>query len=134
MPYAVGAALHDGHVRLSSFTDAAVQRPEMQRFFVRVEARDETTGPALPRWGRVRIELKDGRVLEKTVTGLRGAAGNPLSDAELVDKAKDCFVFGGYTEASAQAFADAAFAIGERPASELIAHCMNVPGAGQAGG
>jgi 2-methylcitrate dehydratase PrpD len=118
MHYAVAAALLDAHVGLSSFEDAAVLRPQIQQFFSRVEAREEQ-GPVSPRWTRVRLETRDGRVVTKMVTQLRGAADLPLSDAELIEKAEDCFAFGGH-ESSARAFADAAFSIGQLQVSEII--------------
>lgn len=118
MHYAVAAALHDGYVRLSSFEDAAVLRPQIQAFFPRVEAREEQ-GPASPRWTRIFLKTRDGRTMEKMVTRLRGAADCPLSDAGLIEKAEDCFSFGGY-RASAQAFADATFAIERLQVSEVL--------------
>jgi 2-methylcitrate dehydratase PrpD len=118
MHYAVAAALRDGYVRLASFEDAAVLRPEIQAFFARVEASEEQ-GPASPRWTRVRIDTRDGRMLEKHVTQLRGAADCPLSDAELIAKAQDCFAF-GQSRASAQAFAEAALSIERLRVSEIM--------------
>jgi 2-methylcitrate dehydratase PrpD len=119
MEYAVAAALHDGHVRLASFEDTAVRRAGIQQFFPRVVA-TEDAGPVAPRWSRMRIMTRDGRTLEKTVTRLRGGAECPLTDAELIEKAADCFAFGGY-EASAQVFADAAFSIERLQVSEMMA-------------
>jgi 2-methylcitrate dehydratase PrpD len=118
MHYAVAAALLDGHVRLASFEDAAVQRPAIQGFLARVDA-SEDQGPASPRWTRIRIETRDGRTLNKMVTQLRGAANCPLSDAELIAKAQDCFGFGG-SQAPVQAFAEAAFSIDRLRIADIL--------------
>ncbi|MEN3294420.1 MAG: hypothetical protein V7642_3673 [Burkholderiales bacterium] len=118
MQYAVAAALQDGYVRLASFEDAAVQRPQIQQFMPRIDAREDQ-GPASPRWTRVRLEMKDGRVVTKLVTQLRGAADCPLSDDRLIEKAEDCFAFGG-SQASAQAFADAAFSIERLSVKDIL--------------
>jgi 2-methylcitrate dehydratase PrpD len=118
MQYAIAAALADGHVRLSSFADSAVRRPEIQRFLPQVEARDEH-GPAMPRWTRLTLSLKNGKVLEKMVTRLRGAADCPLTDEELIAKAEDCFSFGGYN-ASARTFAHAAFALDRLQVADIL--------------
>jgi 2-methylcitrate dehydratase PrpD len=118
MHYAVAAALQDGHVRLASFADAAVLHPRIQQFLPHIDAREDQ-GPASPRWTRVRLETKNGRVMTKLVTQLRGAADCPLSDAGLIEKAEDCFAF-GCSQASAQAFADAAFSIERMRISEIL--------------
>jgi hypothetical protein len=57
--------------------------------------------------------------MTKLVTQLRGAADCPLSDAGLIEKAEDCFAF-GCSQASAQAFADAAFSIERMRISEIL--------------
>lgn len=89
MQYAVAAALHDGAVRLSSFTDAAVNRPAIQAFFPRVTA-GEAPGALLPRFAELTIHRTDGRVLTARRDVLRGGEDAPLSDAELCAKADDC--------------------------------------------
>jgi hypothetical protein len=53
------------------------------------------------------------------VTQLRGAADCPLSDDRLIEKAEDCFAFGG-SQASAQAFADAAFSIERLSVKDIL--------------
>jgi 2-methylcitrate dehydratase PrpD len=119
MQYAVAAALQDGYVKLSSFEDAAVQRPAIQQFFAQVGATEEQ-GPAMPRWTRISIRLRDGRTLQKLVTQLRGAADCPLSDAELLEKVEDCFAY-GRLDASASDFAQAAFRMDRIGIDEILA-------------
>jgi 2-methylcitrate dehydratase PrpD len=119
MQYAVAAALHDGAIGLSSFEDAAVRRPAIQTFLAKVEAREDSGAP-FPRWNEIRLHTRAGAVLEKRVTLLRGSAQSPLSRAELLAKARDCFAFGGIPE-GADAFADAAFALDGMRVRELFA-------------
>ncbi|MDO9075482.1 MAG: MmgE/PrpD family protein [Rubrivivax sp.] len=94
MQYAVAAALLDGDVRLSSFTDAAVQRPEAQTFFVQVSTDDSGDGPAFPRWADITLTLRDGQTLQRRVDQLRGSAEAPLTLAELRSKLQDCLAWG----------------------------------------
>lgn len=94
MEYAMTAALADGTLRLASFDDAAVRRPTIQTFLPCVTA-DEAEGELLPRWAEVSLQLKDGRALSLRRQALRGGAEDPLSNAELLAKAADCFVHGG---------------------------------------
>ncbi len=94
MEYSVAAALLDGGIRLATYDDDRIARPAIRSFLPRV-AKSESTGPMLPRWSEVVIHLKDGRTLSKRVTTSRGDAQDPLTDEELVAKAKDCFAYGG---------------------------------------
>lgn len=119
MQYAVTAALLDGVVLLSSFDDAAVQRPIVQSFLSRVHV-TEGTPPMFPRWANISIQLRDGRVIQKRVERLRGSTEYPLSDAALVEKGKDCCAYGG-GHVSATDLADSCFALDQLPVSGLIA-------------
>lgn len=119
MHYAVVAALLDGRVSLASFQDDAVQRPAVQTRLAMVNAREDE-GAQSPRWTVVRIFMNDGRVLEKRVTTLRGAANCPLTDAELIDKARDCFAFSAMA-AHADGFVDAAMSLRDRKVRDIIA-------------
>ncbi|WP_206997816.1 MmgE/PrpD family protein [Trinickia mobilis] len=92
MGYAIAAALEDGSIGLSSFTDAAVRRPRLQSFLESVSAR-EAAGDMMPRWASVAVRTKDGRLLSRRVDSLRGAPPNPLSDHELIKKITDCLAW-----------------------------------------
>ncbi|WP_172173676.1 MmgE/PrpD family protein [Paraburkholderia elongata] len=92
MGYAVAAAIEDGVIGLSSFTDAAVHRPRLQSFIERVSA-SEVAGGMTPRWASVAVRTKDGRLLSRHIDSLRGAPSNPLSDQELIEKITDCLAW-----------------------------------------
>jgi len=94
LEYAVAAALADGAVRLSGFEDAAVLRPDVQAFLPAVSG-EEAAGGLFPRWAEVTLHLRDGRTLSRRQDALRGGADSPLSEAELLDKARDCLGHGG---------------------------------------
>lgn len=119
MEYAITAALCDGKISIASFQDAAVLRPEIQAFFPNVTARASSEGDVLPRWTRLTINLQDGRSLVKTVKDLRGSAQLPLSDAELVEKAQDCFAWAG-VDASATVFGELAFDLARNRVRDLM--------------
>lgn len=92
MQYAVAAALADGDVRLSTFEDAAVRRPEIQAFLGKVR-KTQAEGALLPRWTELTLHMKDGTRLTQRVETLRGSAGLPLTDGELTRKVEDCCTF-----------------------------------------
>jgi 2-methylcitrate dehydratase PrpD len=94
MPYCVAVALLDGTVGLAQFADERVRRPDVQalmpkvRMFVHPE---QTTRDCLPRrFSEVTITLADGRRLVRRVEHARGQPQNPLADAELEAKFRDC--------------------------------------------
>lgn len=96
LPYAMAAALVDGEVRLASFTDEAVQRPEVQRFFDQVHWREEE-GAVATRSAEVHLRLRDGRSVSQRIEVLRGSAQLPLSDSQLEAKLQDCLNWQGPT-------------------------------------
>lgn len=93
MAYAMAAALADGAIRLTSFVDEAVMRPEIQRFLRHVHAR-ESDVPTSARWAEVTLSLHDGRRLSRHVETLHGSSSDPLSEAELIAKLDDCLQWG----------------------------------------
>lgn len=94
MEYAMAAALLDGHVSLSSFTDPAVNRPSIQDFLPRVTGTAVASGEVFPRWAEVSVLLRDGDRLTTRVEQLRGSAALPLTMAELGAKVADCLAWG----------------------------------------
>ena len=120
MAYCLSAALMDGAIRLASFDDAQVMRPEIRAFLPKVTLQ-EAPGAILPRWSHLRIELVNGQVLEQRVNTARGDAGDPLSDAELMEKVADCFAYGNL-DTDAHAFAHRVFGLsGQRVGDALLA-------------
>lgn len=118
MHYAVAAALADGHVRLSSFSDEAVLRPEIQAFFPNVRVRD-VPGQLLPRWAEIAVTTRDGATFKARVETLRGSSAAPLSDDEIVAKLGDCCVHAGLS-ADTTPWARAALAPGPQRMAALV--------------
>lgn len=117
MQYAVAAALSDGYVRLSSFTDDKVRRADIQAFFPRITVQEDD-GPAFPRWNRIVLHTTNGRRLEKRVSTLRGGPDSPLTDEQLLEKAQDCFSFVGLERPGA--FFDAAMRLTSTSVREVV--------------
>ena len=114
LPYAMAAAAEDGAVRLSNFTDAAVCRPHIQRFFERVHWQEEA-GDIGARMAEVRLTLRDGRHLAQRVELLRGSAQRPLGPSQFVAKLDDCLHWGGAQP-------------GSQAGLRLLRHCEELPG------
>jgi len=95
MPFCAAAALGAGAVTLASFQDGPVSDPAVRDLMTRVRM---VVDPELPdgleqhAWSRVRVRLRDGRVLESPARGASGHPGEPLTDAQLGDKFLGCAV------------------------------------------
>ena len=94
MPYCVAVALLDRTVGLAQFADERVRRPDVQslmpkvRMFVHPE--QTTRDSFAKKFSEVAITLKDGRRLERRVDQAKGQPQNPLTEAELETKFRDC--------------------------------------------
>jgi 2-methylcitrate dehydratase PrpD len=125
MQYAVAAALADGGVRLSSFTDAAVRRPEIMAFMPRVRAHETSEGGLEPRYAQISMRLTDGRTLRHRVETQHGAADDPLTAAELVAKGSDC-LHHAQRRLDANALFDTALQMAKQPARHLLDALLEV--------
>jgi 2-methylcitrate dehydratase PrpD len=98
MPYCVSVALLDRTVGLAQFADERVRRPDVQALMPRVRMvvhPEQTTRDCLPtRFSQVTITLKDGRRLTCRVDHAKGQPANPLTEAELAAKFRDCAMRG----------------------------------------
>jgi aconitate decarboxylase len=92
--FTLAAALLDGAVTLSSFTDERLNRPDMQSLLNRIALTmtpEITTEYNAGRHVDVEIELADGSVLRERCERPRGSWGaEPISNAEHMVKVRDC--------------------------------------------
>jgi 2-methylcitrate dehydratase PrpD len=92
MEYCIAAALVDGRVGLSTFTDDAVSRPDMRKLMQRVVVREERRAATFPIGGRAVVSVDTSGKINHTrvVETPKGDPQNPLSWDELCDKFRDC--------------------------------------------
>ena len=87
--YLTAKALTDGRIRLRDFADNGFMTPAVAELLPRTlsVAHQEADGYL----GRVRVTLRNGQTLEATASTHFGRGpANPMSDAELEEKFKDC--------------------------------------------
>ncbi|MFF1261254.1 MmgE/PrpD family protein [Streptomyces sp. NPDC058321] len=94
IPYAVAAAWIDGGVRLEHFTDEGVRRKDILELAAKVTP---FVDEAIDRdWRRfvtpaaVSVEFTDGQTAHARVDYAKGHPTNPMSTAEVTDKAANC--------------------------------------------
>ena len=87
LPYTVACMLVRGHVDLDDFTTAAIADPAVLELARRVECLPDPQAD-YPRTfpGRLRMRLRDGRVLEHDEPINRGSAERPLTEADVLAK------------------------------------------------
>jgi 2-methylcitrate dehydratase PrpD len=106
MEYCMAVLVVDGKAGLGQFTDAAVNRPQVQALLRRV---DFYNNPAADAAGSdkmrsfVEIKLKDGRVLNGAVVDYaRGSPQIPMSFDDEKEKFRDCAGYGGLPAQTAE--------------------------------
>ncbi|HEX2172837.1 MAG TPA: MmgE/PrpD family protein [Dehalococcoidia bacterium] len=92
MEYCLAAGLLDDQIRLATFSDEAVARPEAQALIPKVDVREDPDATAGPDGGfaEVKVRLTGGQEYDRRVDNPRGDPADPLSWDELVDKYQDC--------------------------------------------
>jgi 2-methylcitrate dehydratase PrpD len=100
MEFAMAAAVIARRAGLAEYTDAFVQRPEVQQLMrrVRVETNQnydpEVSGASV--YDQVRVDLTGGGAVEsEKVARAKGHADRPLSEDELFEKFRTCLDAGG---------------------------------------
>jgi 2-methylcitrate dehydratase PrpD len=92
--YTLAAALLDGAVTLSSFTDERLRRPDMQALLGKIAVTmtpDITSEYNAGRYIDLEIELADGTTIRERCERPRGSWGAaPISQAEHIVKVRDC--------------------------------------------
>ena len=113
-PYTIAAGLIYGGAGLAEFTEDAVAAPEAQalaaKVFYQIDPDNE-----YPRnyTGHIRAELADGTIVEERQGQLRGGTKEPMSDREILDKARANLEFAGRSPAGADTLRDFAHALFE---------------------
>lgn len=102
-PYTIAAGLIYGGAGLAEFTDAAVAAPHvrelMSKIFYVINPDDEYPKNYT---GHIRAELADGSIVEERQGQLRGGTKEPMTDDEILAKARANLVFAGRSAGAAE--------------------------------
>ncbi|HET7730173.1 MAG TPA: hypothetical protein VFK48_09085, partial [Usitatibacter sp.] len=103
VPFCVAYAMLRGHVGLEAFTDETARDPQIAALAAKVGYRVDPANPYPDAFtGHVRVEMRDGRVLEERQPHFRGGASEPLTRAEIEEKFRANCACGGWDSARAQ--------------------------------
>ncbi len=94
---------------LEQFTDKVVNRPDVQAMIARVDfgVHPEAEAAGFDKMTTlVEVEMVDGRVLRGRADFGKGSPANPMTDAELADKFRQCAAWGGLDRTQTDAVLD----------------------------
>lgn len=93
--YGFARALTDGRVDLRSYQKPHITDSAVAALAARTTAiSDPAIEAAAIEPARVRLRLRDGRTIETSSDTIKGSPREPLSEAELIAKFRDCLAFG----------------------------------------
>jgi 2-methylcitrate dehydratase PrpD len=98
MEFCMAILLLDRAAGLDQFTDAVVNRPDVQAMIGRVHfgVHPEAEAAGFDRMTTiVEVELDDGAVIAGRADFGKGSPANPMTDAELAEKFRQCAAWGG---------------------------------------
>lgn len=105
--FAAAAAVVAQRLTFQELTDSFVMRADVQalvrRVVVEPDPREDPVTGYAPE-DTISIETEDGRVLETSVSHIRGSPANPLDDQQLFAKFRSCLVAGDYPASADQLF------------------------------
>ena len=85
--YCAAVALLDGRVGIDSFTDTRRFSPDLEEALGKIRVEPVELEPGVV---KVTAQLKDGRTVSEECRGFKGAAANPMSREERLEKVRDC--------------------------------------------
>jgi 2-methylcitrate dehydratase PrpD len=105
MEFCMAILLLERKAGLAEFTDEVVARDDVQRLIERIDfdVHPEAEAAGYEKMTTiVEVELADGRVLRGRADFGKGSPADPMSDAELEAKFRDCAAWGGLAEPAAR--------------------------------
>ena len=115
-PWCIAYALAHGHVGLEAFADARMADERVAALAAKVSYRIDPGNPYPDEYtGHVELRMSDGTTLEERQGHLRGGAKEPLAERDIEEKFRANCAYGGWDEARAARWLEAARTFGSRP-------------------
>ena len=106
MEFCMAILLLEGKAGLPQFTDAVVQRPDVQAMIRRVNFHVDPVAEAAgfdKMTSIIKITMKDGRVINGRAEFAKGSPSNPMSFSEVADKFRGCAEFAKWPKEKTEA-------------------------------
>lgn len=114
MEFCMAILLLERKAGLSQFTDEVVNRPDVQAMITKIDfdTHREAEAAGFDRMTTiVEVETSDGRVVRGVADFGKGSPANPMSDAELSDKFRQCAAWSGFDLAQGERVLELAWRI-----------------------
>lgn len=118
MEFCMAILLLERRAGLAQFTDTVVRRVDVQRVIRQVEfgVHPEAEAAGYEKMTTlIDIELKDGRVISGRADFGKGSPANPMSDAEVAEKFRECAAWGGLQPAHIERIIDLVYNLEKLP-------------------
>jgi 2-methylcitrate dehydratase PrpD len=118
MEFCMAILLLERKAGLAQFTDAVVRRADVQRMMRLVDfgVHPEAEAAGYEKMTTIiDIELKDGRVISGRADFGKGSPANPMSDAEVAEKFRECAAWGGLQPVQAGKIIDLVYNLEKLP-------------------
>ena len=129
MEFCMAILLLERHAGLAQFTDAVVNRPDVRRMMRKIEFGVHPVAEAAgyeKMTTIIDIELADGRHVGARADFGKGSPANPMSDAEVADKFRECAAWGGLPPANADKIIDLVFRLERLPRTRDLTRLLAV--------
>jgi len=114
MEFCMAILLLEREAGLEQFTDEVVNRPDVQALVQKIEfgVHPDAEAAGFDKMTTIiEVELDDGTVVKGSADFGKGSPANPMSDAELADKFRQCAAWGGFDREQTQNVLDLAWRI-----------------------
>jgi 2-methylcitrate dehydratase PrpD len=114
MEFCMAILLLERHAGLEQFTDEVVNRPDVQALVQKIDfgVHPDAEAAGFDKMTTIiEVELDDGSVVKGSADFGKGSPANPMSDAELADKFRQCAAWGGLDREQTQNVLDLAWRI-----------------------
>jgi 2-methylcitrate dehydratase PrpD len=114
MEFCMAILLLEREAGLEQFTDEVVNRPDVQALLRKIEfgVHPDAEAAGFDKMTTIiEVELDDGTVVKGSADFGKGSPANPMSDAELAEKFRQCAAWGGFGREQTQNVLDLAWRI-----------------------
>jgi hypothetical protein len=130
MEFCMAILLLERRAGLAQFTDAVVNRADVQRMMKKIEFGVHPVAEAAgyeKMTTIIDIELTDGRTVSGRADFGKGSPANPMSDDEVADKFRECASWGGLPDANIKKVIDAVFHLEKLKSTRELTRLLAIP-------
>jgi len=122
--YWAAITLLRGRLGLREVADDVVARPDVQALIKKVKVYPDPSITVATARVNIRVTLKNGRTQSEAYFPAKGATDNPLSEAELAEKFRECAAWGGVAAVNAERAIDLLLGLDRLDRVDEVMRCV----------